>query len=101
MSPLILFRTSLFIAQETDESKCLGFYYVRFGLGHARALFDLLALPVMGVLPGLILLTAAWAITTGFGWYLKRQLGGLNGDSYGAIGEVSEALTLVLTIAII
>jgi adenosylcobinamide-GDP ribazoletransferase len=61
----------------------------------------LITLPVMGVLPGLILLAAAWALATGFGWYLKRQLGGLNGDSYGAIGEVSEALTLVLALAII
>lgn len=42
------------------------------------------------------LLLAAGALTLGLGLYLRRQLGGLTGDCYGAINELVEALALAL-----
>jgi adenosylcobinamide-GDP ribazoletransferase len=42
------------------------------------------------VIAGVWLVTAVWA------WYLKKKLGGLTGDSYGAICEVAEVSFLII-----
>ena len=54
-------------------------------LGCALLLFGLRGVAVFG---GLGLAVVA------MGWYLSRALGGLTGDTYGALCEVSEVLTL-------
>ena len=41
-------------------------------------------------------LSAVLVATLGLGWVAHRQLGGLTGDTYGAICEVSQALALLL-----
>lgn len=41
-------------------------------------------------------LGAVLAVTFGFGWLANRQLGGLTGDTYGAITELSQAAALLL-----
>jgi len=66
----------------------------------ATAITVAVTLLVMDLWPGLIILAGAWVLTSGLGWYLSRRLGGLSGDSYGAIGEVAEALVLVMVVSI-
>jgi adenosylcobinamide-GDP ribazoletransferase len=45
---------------------------------------------------GVILMAITGLITLGTGYFFKSRLGGLTGDVYGAIKEVSEAVTLAL-----
>ncbi len=47
-------------------------------------------------LTALLLIFGIWVITTLFSIYLKRKFAGLTGDTYGAINEVAEVLSLVL-----
>lgn len=49
---------------------------------------------------GLALMMGAGLTAIGLAVFLHRLLGGLSGDTYGAIVEVSEAMTLVLAILI-
>lgn len=46
--------------------------------------------------PGLIIMAISGLIALGMGYFFKFRLGGLTGDVYGAIKEVSEAMTLAL-----
>lgn len=45
---------------------------------------------------GLALVAAAWLFTTLVAAYLRSRLGGLTGDSYGALNEANEVLALLL-----
>lgn len=45
---------------------------------------------------GLALLAALWLIIAIMAAYLRKKLGGLNGDTYGAINEVIEVSILIL-----
>ncbi len=47
---------------------------------------------------GLVLMVVLWLITFGIASYFHSRLGGLTGDVYGALNELSEALVLILTI---
>ncbi len=47
-------------------------------------------------LDGLAVMAAAWAVAFVTAWYLSRKLGGLTGDTYGAINEVVQVGVLVL-----
>ena len=47
-------------------------------------------------LDGLAVMAAAWLISLLVAFYLSRKLGGLTGDSYGAINEVVEVAVLIL-----
>ncbi|MFH0942079.1 MAG: adenosylcobinamide-GDP ribazoletransferase [Chloroflexota bacterium] len=47
---------------------------------------------------GLILAALLWLLTLGLGYYLRSKLGGLTGDSYGALIEIGEVLVLTLII---
>lgn len=47
---------------------------------------------------GLIALAGVWLAAWGMAGYFRRRLGGLTGDSYGAINEVCQVLALVLMI---
>jgi adenosylcobinamide-GDP ribazoletransferase len=49
---------------------------------------------------GLALMAALWLINLGIGGYFRSRLGGLTGDNYGAINEISEVLVLLLIILI-
>ena len=49
---------------------------------------------------GLAVMLLVWATTCGIAALLKSKLGGLTGDSYGAIIEVSEVMVVVLVIVI-
>lgn len=48
---------------------------------------------------GLSLLPLAAAVTLATGSYFSRRLGGLTGDTYGALGEIVEATLLVVLVA--
>lgn len=47
---------------------------------------------------GAVLMAALWLITFGIASYFNSTLGGLTGDVYGALNELSEALVLILII---
>jgi adenosylcobinamide-GDP ribazoletransferase len=46
---------------------------------------------------GLALVAVLWLIVFGIASYFKSRLGGLTGDVYGAINEISEVLVLILS----
>jgi len=60
----------------------------------AAALFPLFSIT------GLLLIFGIWVIITAFAFYLKYKFAGLTGDTYGAINEVAEVMTLVFAIII-
>jgi cobalamin synthase len=47
-------------------------------------------------LEGLAVMASAWLISLLLSIYLSRKLGGLTGDTYGAIDEVVEVAVLIL-----
>lgn len=49
---------------------------------------------------GVVLIAFSWLITFGISSYFRSRLGGLTGDNYGAINEISEVLVLLLLIII-
>jgi len=49
---------------------------------------------------GLALMGSLWLITLAIAGYFRARLGGLTGDTYGAINELAEVLTLLLIILI-
>lgn len=49
---------------------------------------------------GLVLMAALWLIAFGIASSFRSRLGGLTGDNYGAINEISEVLVLLLIILI-
>ena len=65
-----------------------------FTLAIAVALYPLFSIT------GLLLIFGTWIITTVLALYLKHKFAGLTGDTYGAINEVAEVMTLVFAIVI-
>ena len=51
---------------------------------------------ILAQLTGFILMLAIWVIVLAMATYLKGRLGGLTGDTYGAINEVAEVLALIM-----
>lgn len=49
---------------------------------------------------GLALIAALWLVTFGIASYFRSRLGGLTGDSYGAINELAEVAVLLLIMVI-
>jgi adenosylcobinamide-GDP ribazoletransferase len=49
---------------------------------------------------GLAMMAILWLIAFGVSSYFRSRLGGLTGDNYGAINEISEVLVLLLIILI-
>jgi len=49
---------------------------------------------------GLVLTAVLWLIAFGIAGFFRSRLGGLTGDNYGAINEISEVLVLLLIILI-
>lgn len=63
------------------------------------AIATLIAALISAVLAGwsgLAVMGALWLVIFGVAVFLKRRLGGLTGDSYGALNELSEVLVLIL-----
>lgn len=48
---------------------------------------------------GLVVLAGVWLIAEGTGRYLVSALGGLTGDTYGAVNEVTEVIILLMILA--
>ena len=65
-----------------------------FTLAIAAALYPLFSVT------GFLLIFGIWIITTALSFYLKYKFAGLTGDTYGAINEVAEVMTLVFAIVI-
>ena len=55
------------------------------------------AITLTGI-PGVVLFAMASAVAWAVGSWVARSLGGLTGDVYGAVNEVSEATVLILAI---
>jgi len=51
---------------------------------------------ILAQLTGFIIMIAIWVIVVVMAAYLKGRLGGLTGDTYGAINEVAEVCLLIL-----
>jgi adenosylcobinamide-GDP ribazoletransferase len=51
---------------------------------------------ILAQLTGFILMLAIWVIVLAMAAYLKGKLGGLTGDTYGAINEVAEVCLLIM-----
>ena len=45
---------------------------------------------------GIIIMLGTWVIVVGMASFLKKRFGGLTGDNYGAICEVTETCTLIM-----
>lgn len=45
---------------------------------------------------GLALMAGLWLLSTGLAYYFHRRLGGLTGDTYGAVNEAAEVMVLLL-----
>jgi adenosylcobinamide-GDP ribazoletransferase len=45
---------------------------------------------------GVMLMAGVWLIIFGVAFFLRSRLGGLTGDTYGAISEIAEVLVLIL-----
>jgi adenosylcobinamide-GDP ribazoletransferase len=50
---------------------------------------------------GLVLIVLLWLIMSGITLFFKSKLGGLTGDNYGAINEITEVMVLILLMIII
>ena len=50
---------------------------------------------------GLFLLGAAVAISLALGWWISRMLGGMTGDTYGAVNEVAEVTALLAGLVLV
>lgn len=77
----------------------LGQHFKQGANGYRFALVTLLTLAAAVGLArwqGVILMAIAGLIALGLGYFFKFRLGGLTGDVYGAIKEVSEAIVLAL-----
>jgi adenosylcobinamide-GDP ribazoletransferase len=77
----------------------LGRYFKAGANGWRLALVTLLALAAAVGLArwsGAIMVAVTGLITLGMGYFFRSRLGGLTGDVYGAIKEVSEAIVLSL-----
>jgi adenosylcobinamide-GDP ribazoletransferase len=66
-----------------------------FTLAIAAALYPLFCIT------GFLLIFGVWLITTALSSYFKNKFAGLTGDTYGAINEVAETMTLVFAIVIL
>ncbi len=49
---------------------------------------------------GPVLLSAAVLVSLGVGWWMSRLLGGMTGDTYGAVNEMGEVTVLLLGIVL-
>lgn len=63
-------------------------------LATATVIAVLISLVLAG-LSGLALMAGLWIVVLGIAMFLRFRLGGLTGDSYGAINELSEVLVLI------
>ncbi len=87
-------------------------YAKRYGMGLAfkqganwqrltiATIISLIAAVALLKLLGLVLMAAVWLIAFGIASSFRSRLGGLTGDNYGAINEISEVLLLLLIILI-
>ena len=94
-------------------STMVAFSYVREqGLGTSfrigrnwrqLALGFIIAAVAAGVLmgaAGLILLSVSLVASLALGWWVSRLIGGMTGDTYGAVNEVAEVSVLLLATAL-
>ena len=61
-----------------------------FTLAIAAALYPLFHVT------GFLMIGGVWLVTTALAFYLKYKFAGLTGDTYGAINEVAEVMTLLI-----
>jgi adenosylcobinamide-GDP ribazoletransferase len=72
----------------------------RIGLALATVITVLIVIVCAGLMRGSIILITALVIVCCAGLAMKRLFGGLTGDSYGALVEIGEVITLLLALAL-
>ena len=77
----------------------------QIGSSWRQLAFALLSAAVAGGLllgiAGLLLLVCATGLALGLGWWFRRMLGGMTGDTYGATNEIAEVTVLLLGVILI
>jgi cobalamin synthase len=68
-------------------------------VGLAAILALAIAALVLGM-EGAALAAVAWLISAGVAWWLAKRLGGMTGDTYGFINEITEISFLLLALII-
>jgi adenosylcobinamide-GDP ribazoletransferase len=56
---------------------------------------------IAGRFPGLIVWVTVSVVTMLLGWWITRSIGGLTGDSYGAIEEVAEVVAVLVMVVVL
>lgn len=69
--------------------------------GFIATAFALLVMVFIFKSKALILVPAAAVLLTGFNFYFFKKIGGITGDTLGALNEIAEALTLALAVVLI
>jgi adenosylcobinamide-GDP ribazoletransferase len=83
------------------KSSGMGFVFKKGATWQRLTIATIIALAASVLLlrwHGAVLMAALWLITFGIASYFRSRLGGLTGDVYGAINELSEVLVLILVI---
>jgi len=69
--------------------------------GYIATLFALSVMIFIFKLKVLILIPVVAVLLAGFNFYFYKKLGGITGDTLGALNEITEALTLALAVVLI
>lgn len=69
--------------------------------GFTATLFALLVVVFIFKLKALILIPVVAVLLIGFNFYFYKKIGGITGDTLGALNEIAETLTLALAVVLI
>lgn len=72
----------------------------RFAYMLSAGIIALAIAVIFGWLGGIVLLFTAKLVALLMGWSISRLLGGLTGDTYGAVNEMTEVVVLIVAVAI-
>ena len=72
-----------------------GAHWWQVGFGFATVV---VAAGLLLGIPGFILLGVTIVVSLGIGWWISKLLGGITGDTYGAVNEVGEVAVLLVGI---
>ena len=107
MSALLLMPTlsrwamtyAVFAFRYAPKTPGLGHIFKQQATWQRLTMATSVALVAVGILTswqGVVLMSGVWLISLGVASLLRSRLGGLTGDTYGAINELTEVLVLIL-----
>lgn len=90
---------AIFAFPYARKASGLGYAFKQQATWQRLTMATLVALVAVAVLTrwqGMVLIGGVWLIILGIGCLLRSRLGGLTGDTYGAVNELTEVLVLIL-----